>query len=315
MLQSGETVRSREVHHKVVLAPTNLEDCERCVKFYILRCLKIQNANCVLTLQSSPQVWTPAASSWRAFTPQSEMFCNKGAFSHFSLSVCLDRCKHNNHTLIWTKTAELTSQEVISTRFLSNPGICLQWENYRPSNQNKTGWRVPPGNSHKMISSIWTIGSRTVMFCRLCTHCWTEHHSRFCINFTVFVCDGQHLVNVFICPNTEEKFHILSATSHFLVFLVITRSHDVKRDRLAWSILNTKRPKGKYANRLGTNCLFWNKAERCVCESKLQKLQYNSFQLVRIWPDRSASFQEKEAGATAKNKEAALFAWNFQNEL
>lgn len=30
MLQSGETVCSREVH-KVVLVPTNLEDCERCV--------------------------------------------------------------------------------------------------------------------------------------------------------------------------------------------------------------------------------------------------------------------------------------------
>lgn len=52
MLQSGETVCSREVH-KVVLAPANLEDCERCVKFYILRCLKIQNANRVVTLQGS----------------------------------------------------------------------------------------------------------------------------------------------------------------------------------------------------------------------------------------------------------------------
>lgn len=53
MLQSGETVCSREVH-KVVLAPTNLEDCERCIKFYIFALS--ENSNCknrVLTLQDS----------------------------------------------------------------------------------------------------------------------------------------------------------------------------------------------------------------------------------------------------------------------
>ncbi len=58
------------------------------------------------------------------------------------------------------------------------------------------------------------------------------------INFRVFVCGVQHLGNLFICPNVDEAFHLLTApsqpASYFHGAVVMELSHNAKHDQRAW---------------------------------------------------------------------------------
>lgn len=131
----------------------------------------------------------------------------KSGFFLFGL-VRLDVCEQNHGPLMWNKTTEPASPTRVGLS--REPESCLFAVRTQPTRHPE--WKALVHAAWQQVAkdgpSVWT--KRTFMYCCLRAALFNRAF-RPPLFFLVGV---QHLGNVFICPNVNEPFHLLAASSY-----------------------------------------------------------------------------------------------------